>query len=290
VASISSDPNGNRTIQFVAADRRRRSIRLGKVSLRVAGAVKGRVEALNAAVTAGLPIDGATAAWLAGIGPDLHGKLSAAGLVAPREAAGARLGEFIDRYIARRTDTKSNTRSNLRMFGDRLIAFFGADKGMAEIKRSDADDWLVYLKREYAPATVGRTVKGARQFFRAACRAEVVTRNPFEDIKAGSPTDKDRQHFVTQEETARVLEACPDAQWRLIVALSRYGGLRCPSEHLALTWPDVDWERERFRLDSPKTGERWIPIFPELRPYLEEAFDLAPEGSVNVITCKHDAS
>jgi len=70
----------------------------------------------------------------------------------------------------------------------------------------------------------------------------------------------------------------------LLFALSRFGGLRCPSEHLALTWNDVDWERNRFRVTSPKTahhegrGERWVPIFTEFRPYFEEAFELAAQG------------
>ncbi len=45
----------------------------------------------------------------------------------------------------------------------------------------------------------------------------------------------------------------------------------------------MDWERNRFRVDSPKTGERWVPIFPELRPYLAEVFDLAEPGAVHVI-------
>jgi hypothetical protein len=40
------------------------------------------------------------------------------------------------------------------------------------------------------------------------------------------------------EERNKVLEACPNAEWRLIFALSRFGGLRCPSEHLVLTWAD----------------------------------------------------
>jgi integrase len=72
-------------------------------------------------------------------------------------------------------------------------------------------------------------------------------------------------------------------------ALSRFGGLRCPSEHLTLEWADLDWEKNRFRVHSPKTehleggGERWVPIFPELRPYLEEAFELARPGTVHVI-------
>jgi hypothetical protein len=66
----------------------------------------------------------------------------------------------------------------------------------------------------------------------------------------------------------------------LIIALSRYGGLRCPSEHLALGWQDINWGLDRFLLRSSKTehhedvGERWVPIFPELRPFLEDCREL----------------
>jgi integrase len=94
----------------------------------------------------------------------------------------------------------------------------------------------------------------------------------------------------------KVIEACPDHEWRLLFALSRYGGLRCPSEHLRLRWADVDWERDRFRVTSPKKehladgGERWVPIFPELRRYLDEAFELAEPGAVHVITRYRDSN
>ena len=80
--------------------------------------------------------------------------------------------------------------------------------------------------------------------------------------------------------------------WRLIVALARYGGLRTPSETFALTWADVDWEHNRIRVPSPKTSchagreSRMLPLFPELRPYLEAVFDEAEPGTTYVIT-KH---
>ena len=61
MASISTDENGNRTIQFVAGDGRRKSIRLGKVSLRLAREVKTRMENLNAALIAGCLADNETA-------------------------------------------------------------------------------------------------------------------------------------------------------------------------------------------------------------------------------------
>src|SRR5205814_2652396 len=130
----------------------------------------------------------------------------------------------------------------------------------------------------------------AKQFFRAAVRRRLITENPFADLKGLTVKgNRERDYFITREETAAVLDACPNAEWRLLFALSRYGGLRCPSEHLALTWADVDWERGRFRVASSKTehlesgGVRWVPLFPELRLYLAEAFDLAAEGTVYLI-------
>jgi integrase len=292
MASTSRDKNGNTTIQFVGNDGKRRSIRMGKMTQHAADTFKGRVEVLVAAKAANLAIDIDTAKWLAGLGDELHGRLTAVGLVGPRATGSAvALSAFADEYIAGRTDAKPSTISNLKMFRDRLVAFFGDEQPLASIKRSDADAWVLHLKREYAAGTTGRTIKGARQLFKAAVRAEVVTKNPFDDIKAGSHTDKDRQFFVTLQEAEKVIQACPDQQWRLVVALSRFGGLRTPSEHLALTWSDVDWERARVRIDSPKTGERWIPLFAELKPYLEEAFDAAEDGGdKHVVTSWRDST
>ena len=55
--------------------------------------------------------------------------------------------------------------------------------------------------------------------------------------------------------------------------------------------PDVvacPWGRNRFIATSPNTerydkGSRKIPIFPELLPFLEEAFEMADEGTTRVI-------
>src|SRR5262249_18716284 len=84
-------------------------------------------------------------------------------------------------------------------------------------------------------------------------------------------------------------------EWRLIFALSRWGGLRCPSEVLALRWVDVDWERSRFTVRSTKTehhegkDRRIVPIFPELMPHLADAFDRAEPGQEFVVTrCRDD--
>ena len=95
--------------------------------------------------------------------------------------------------------------------------------------------------------------------------------------------------FVTREEIDLVLAKCPNHHWRAIVALARFGGLRTPSETLSLRWVDIDWATGRMVVTSPKTEHhtngkrRVVPIFHELRPFLEESFELAPKGDVYVV-------
>lgn len=299
MASIANDPGGRKRILFLDKHGDRKAIWLGKVSKRTADEVKTKVESIVTAAIAGHTIDGETAAWLGKIGDPLHGKLAKAGLVTPRESPTAAkqstLGEFLQGYMVSRTDIKPSTRCNLEVCKGRLVEFFGQNRALDEITVADAKRWEIWLKERYAKATIGRTIRRAKQFFQAAIDSEIIDKNPFAKIKAPGQANEARKFFVTLEAAYKVVDACPDAEWRLLFALSRFGGLRCPSEHLGLTWPDVDWEHDRFKVVSPKKehldgeGIRWVPIFPELRPYLEEAFELAPEGSLHVISRYRDS-
>src|SRR5688572_15355886 len=72
-------------------------------------------------------------------------------------------------------------------------------------------------------------------------RKRLIADNPFADMKGVTVrSNRSRDYFITRADAAKVLDACPDAQWRLIFALSRFGGLPCPSETLSLRWADVD--------------------------------------------------
>lgn len=99
---------------------------------------------------------------------------------------------------------------------------------------------------------------------------------------------------MTPETAQKVLEACPDAEWRLLFGLVRWGGLRCPSEVLRLKWQEVDFDHSRFTVHASKTehhadgGVRVVPMFPELRPLFQEAFDLAEVGEDYCITRYRD--
>ena len=296
MASISRDPGGRKRILFVGPDKKRKPIRLGKMSLRAAEAVKVKVEDLvTSAITGHTPSD-ETARWLTSLDDALADKLAAVGLIPARNKA--TLGAFVERYIeSRRVDTKPGTIDHLQRVQCDLMDHFGADKPLRDITPGDADGFRLFLiGKPLGENTVRRRCGRAKQFLTAAMRCKLVTSNPFADLKTAVQANTSRFYFVSRDETAKMIEACPDAQWRLIVALSRYGGLRCPSEHLALRWVDVDWEHDLITVRSPKTahhagGEsRLIPLFPELRPYLEEAFELAEVGTEFVITRYRDSN
>jgi integrase len=277
----------------MATDGKRKTIRLGKVNQKAAEAIKTKVEAIIAGDLARISLDDETAKWLREIPDQLAKKLAAVNLVPFRvkvNLSKAFLGCVLDDYLAFRSDVKPNTMRNFKACRDRLVEFFGKDRHLESIAPGDADAWVAWMiQKKYAKGTVGVSVKRAKQFFRAAMRRRLITESPFADVKAPSQVNKARQFFVSRDISTAVLEACPDTEWRLIFALARYGGLRVPSELLQLRWTEVDWERGRFLVHAPKTehhedgGERWVPLYPELRIIMEDAFDQAPEGSINVI-------
>jgi len=290
MASIISDPNGRRRIQFAAGDGSRKTLRLGKATMRQAESVKVRVEqlALAASGVTGV-VDPETGEWLTRLDEVMYDRLAGVGLVAERGCA--KLGAFLDSYIGGRCDVKPATALVYGHTRRNLIAYFGAGKALAEITPGDADKWRLYLiGLKLSDNTVRRRCGIAKQYFRAAIRRKLLMVNPFADLKAAIQANTKRFYFISKQEAAKVLEACPDAQWRLLFALSRYGGLRCPSEHLALRWGDVDWEKGRILIRSPKTehhagGEsRMMPLFPELLPHLREVFEAAEPGTEYVIT------
>jgi len=287
MASISSETNGKR-IQFVDSNCARKSVWLGDVDKRTAEGFRLRVEKIINSRIAGSSPDDETSRWIAALGDKMHARLATAGLVEGR--ASMALGAFADAFIAERGDVKPATATVFGHTRRCLVGHFGAEKPLRSFNQGDADRWRAWLAGEgLAEATIGRRCGIAKQIFRAALRRKLIDSNPFADLKSRVRGNKGREYFLSRSDAAKISEACPNVEWRLIFALSRYGGLRCPSEHLGLKWADVDWQRGRMLIHSPKTEHhegketRWLPIFPELRGPLLEVFEQAEPGTIHVI-------
>lgn len=271
-------------------DGRRDYLRLGAMSRRNAEEFVSNLNKLLDCVAAGADPTPALIEWSNKIDTKLRDRLTEKGLLAAQ--AGAKtLGEFLDEFIDRKRPVKKA--ATLIVYGNvrrNLVAYFGREKSLVGITEGDADDWRQWLSTSegLGEATIMRRSGIAKQFFRDAVKRRLLAANPFAEIESGSQVNDERDFDVTREMADKVIAACPNSEWRLLFALSRYGGLRCPSEHLALRWRDIDWTAGKMTVHSPKTAHhkggasRVVPIFPELRPYLEDCFN--PEAEFVIAT------
>jgi integrase len=289
MASLTNDGGNSWRIQFGnGADRK--TVRYRGTSAH-AERFRDRLAKLALAKANGETPDADAQKWLSELPDAMHARLATVDLVKPRQPVGATtLGPFIDAYVAARTDIKPNTQICLKQARRNLVAFFGESKPLARITEGDAEEYWRYLNGKVSVNTARRLSGRAKQFFRFAVRKGIISTNPFAEIESHVRSNPERRFFITREMASKVTGACPDAEWRLLFALSRWGGLRCPSEHLALKWVDVDWDKGRIRVPSPKTehiegrAHRMIPMFPELRGPLLEVFEQAEAGTEYVIT------
>ena len=306
MASIANDPGGRKRILFFDADGQRKAIRLGKMSQRQAESVKVRVEALAAAQITGTAPDDETSRWVAKRDETLRDRLAAVGLIDPPKRA--TLGPFVADYIAKRKPlVKPGTLQGERQTESCLLAFFGADKRLKDISEGDAVDFRNYLltiggapvKRcgpvdvKRPPTALGEATTRKRcsiagKMFRYAIRHKLIASNPFEAVPRSGIATKHRA-YIDAATAKAVLDELPTTEWKLLFALSRWGGLRVGSEVRRLTWNDIDWEGQRLLIHSPKTEHhagretRMLPIFPELAPWLDKRYAEAADGDTLIL-------
>jgi integrase len=290
MASVVNEGGGHHRLDVVCPDGVRRKLRLGNISKKSADGIAVHVKHLVATTISGQAPDDADSRWLAALSDRMHSRVSRLGISAPRLAGKRTLAAFIDEYIADRSDVKSRTIDRLNETRERLVKFFSADQPLRSVTPGDAESFRRHLLKSVGDNTARRICGRAKQFFTAAIKKRLVQENPFAGIKCRVQPNRKRWFTVTRQMLAVVLEACPDDEWRLLVMLSRIGGLRVTSETDALRWADIKWDEPLIRVNSPKTEHiagkayRDIPLFPELLQPLLEAFSKAPYGSEYVLT------
>ena len=175
-----------------------------------------------------------------------------------------------------------------------LCEFFTAAKLIDTITKADAKNFREYMlqrpKRKiregedaaktFSENTVRKTIAHARLFFQYAIDAEWVTRNPFKQrelkVTVGS---KDKQ-YIPLETLQSALRLMPSTEWKAVLLLARICGMRVQSEGPLLEWSHIDWDLGVITVtDSKRSRVRRCPLFPELRPVLNELFEAAPDGA-----------
>lgn len=300
MATLIREPNGRKRIQFVDGNGARRSIGLGHMTDRNAERFKDKVEQLVEHVSTGMALEAETSRWLLKLAARWYVKLVQVELVEPRitEADAPKqttVLEFIADYLRRRSDLKGTSVVVYEHVQRNLTDFFGESKRLSEVTAGDAVDFGRSLAGDsLSKATIDRRMSLAATIFSDAVRHEHIPANPFDGWRKPlknviSRTNKSRQRFITREVFEKLIEFAPDAEWRLLLALARIGGLRVPSEPLSLQWSHIDWQRGRMQVPCPKLEHvegresREVPIFGDLLPYLEDCWHNAEPNAEWVI-------
>ncbi|MGL6225017.1 MAG: phage integrase SAM-like domain-containing protein [Thermoguttaceae bacterium] len=229
--------------------------------------------------------------WLQGIDDDLHAKIAKAGLCKER-ATGTLLG-LVGGFIERRKPTvKKSTMVCYEQAKKKMLSFFGEKRNPQTITKEEAQKFATYLRGVLqAEATVDKVMRQVKVLFNDAVELELIKENVFKRIRTNGNPDENRNEYLSQDTIDNIIEnGCPNAEWRLLLALLRYGGMRMPSETMLLRWQDVDFTGEknwlgnkkpaiRFRTEKTKHhrggGMRTIPIFGKILPHLEDVSELA---------------
>lgn len=306
MASLSKD-RGKRGVTyrvlFKRRDGERDKIHLGPVTAKQANDILGYIGKLERCLLDGSAPATRVSAWVDDLSADFRQKLAAKGLVAPKVQPVAdpikvmTLGELVAMYKARPKWLKlmpasvRNQESSLRY----LVEHFGESKPLPAITEAAAEDFRDKLElpkvkggKGLAASTANQAATMAWSLWRFACKSRIVSVNVFDDVERGR-TRRGDNVFVATADCLKVLDELPDSEWRLLFALSRWAGLRIPSEPRLLKWGHIDRANNRITIPSPKTAryegrdKRVIPIFGELVKYIDERWAEAEDGEEYVL-------
>lgn len=304
MASLSKDGKSWR-IRFVDGDGHRHGIRLPGFKKSEADVVFSRVKELVAARIGNQAMATVTASWLAGIDERLRSRLEAAGLVNPPEQTDSEtesarciptLIEFLTTFVNRGKTIEGmpaskQTKNKWKGTKTLLLNCFDGSRKLDSFTLADGRTFREWMEARKIPKTT-RTPTGrmsensmrqrmanCKTFFNYAVTEELIAVNPFRNQFSSCVKHDDGKLNVPSEVVDKVIEAAPNAQWRLLIALWRYAGLR-KMEPMQLKWSDVLWSEGKLRVTSPKTRHhegkavRYVPIR-DIESYLLDAAELA---------------
>jgi integrase len=292
MATLTKDRKGWR-IRWYTREGERKSLRFGRCSERVANQLFAVTSRLIDATEWGLPPDPKVKAWLENLHPEFVSKLQKAGLL--ESVRQVTLGQAVTEFLERSQHYAAWTLSNIHQAFRYLITFFGEDRPLGSVTVADVEDykrWLLYeaqtrrARRGLSEATAAKHLSWAGTLYRDFIKRKVVTHNPFDGVQKGSQVNRDRRVYVPAAIIETLIERAPSLEWKLLLAMARYMGVRVPSEPFSMTWDCVDWERLLIRVPSPKTAKqgkpfRMVPIFPPVRRHLEALWEQA-EGKTYI--------
>ena len=284
MATFTKSKNGYFQIQFNDLNKRIRTISLSqkKYSEETARGLHRIVETLIYKRDNGFDIlDKKTRIWIESASSAVQEKLAKVDLIhVYRPHTASELWEKVLHVKEHEEKLKEGSLENYRVAFRHFLSYFHENTLLTDFSKEQMLEWKQELLKQYEKTTVAGIIKQTKAVFNWAVNNQWLHQSPMKGVSTGSYVNPEKDYEVTMEEYQNLLNACPCLEWRAILALTRIGGLRAPSEILLLRWKDISWEESKVTITSPKTEKqgkpkRILPLFPELRTVLEELLSVS---------------
>ena len=187
-------------------------------------------------------------------------------------------------------DSSKATMARYKSHADAFLKWLGDDrrkKPLESVTPQHVREWRESLQDAgRAGKTVLSYIKDLGAIYRAAMREGIVSFNPCGTAIADTDTgDSQERKPFTLEEVGKLVEAAPSEEWRGMILVAAFTGLRL-GDAARLSWESVDLDAKKITLIPSKTKRKkrevHIPIHPDLLAYLLAApvADDSPAASV----------
>lgn len=282
MSSLQKTKSGYR-IQFRLTDKLRQ-LSLPGAKKQAARKVQQHVDELISCAQYGSACEANTAEWLRTLDSKTLQKLIDLGLTPEVRPTSVPMLDLFDEFVKAKQNLAKSTYTNYMQCRRVLWACFQL-KTLNTFTRGDADKFRSFCLHtmELGENTTRKRCGQLSTFWRWLVRTDLAIVNIFDDVPKAVGTAIDSKQFISAETISLVMEQAHSAEWRALIALGRWGGIRVPSEAFSLRWEDVNWEINRVTINSSKTAhqnkpQRTLPLFPELVVPLTELWESAKNG------------
>jgi integrase len=271
MASISTE-NGTKILYYELDGTKK--ITLGKITQHAALTIKAYVEDLISAKILGVSPKQETAVWLSKIDDKLYLRLLKKELVESRtRRENPTVEESVRRYQEhKKRQLKSSTYKTITNTYTKFLARVPRTKRLSFFTRDNAKDFVNTLQG--CENTRNKCIKHLKQLFSWAVSEGLTASNPFSQFATPDAVNEKRNVEIPRETFYQIIGHCPDYEFAFLIACYRI--LICRfAEPFLLTIGDIDLDNAEIRVPCPKTAyrgksERFVPIFPEFKPFLTE--------------------
>jgi integrase len=187
------------------------------------------------------------------------------------EVPTASVRHFVEEWLSLKTpEVSCSTLASYKKSAAKFLKYLGtaADSDIAIIRRATIAGFRNDLVKTVSPKTTNFDLKLVQAVFRSAKKEGYLLEDPAEFVEpVKRENSRTARRAFTIDELRAVL-ANADDEWKSLIKFGLYTGQRL-GDIAALTWSNVDLERNVIRLTTRKTGKALtIPIADLLRTHI----------------------